>query len=299
MKLERPLLAAKTTDADLQRLQYPVLASPKIDGVRALCCDGNLLSRTMKMIPNEHIQRELGDVILHGLDGELVVGEPTDKNLMQQTVSGVMSRGGKPSYKYYVFDTWDSRKAFRDRLRAVESHVAEVGDPTIVFLPHILINSYEDLLDYEDARVLEGYEGIMIRSLLGHYKQNRSTVREGILLKVKRFNDSEAQVLSYDPLLRNQNAAQLDERGYTKRSSHKDNLEEEDLLGALHVQDVHSGVIFSIGSGFTLAQRQQLWEQKSSLVGRIIKYKHFSVGVKDKPRFPIFLGFRHPLDMVR
>jgi DNA ligase-1 len=34
-----------------------------------------------------------------------------------------------------------------------------------------------------------------------------------------------------------------------------------------------------------------------TLAGKIAKYKHFEVGVKEAPRFPVFLGFRNPLDM--
>ena len=29
----------------------------------------------------------------------------------------------------------------------------------------------------------------------------------------------------------------------------------------------------------------------------IVKYKHFPVGEKDKPRFPVFIGFRAKEDM--
>jgi DNA ligase-1 len=300
MILERPLLAAKTTDADLQRAKYPMLASPKIDGIRALAA-GCLLSRSLKPIPNAHTQGLFSKPEFHGFDGELVVGNPTDKNLMQQTNSGVMSRGGKPAVKYYVFDLWEMNAPFAARYDAMCNLVTAGQDyfkmQELQIVPHERVSSYEELLTLEAAYLEAGYEGVMLRSLNGRYKQNRSTVREGILLKVKRFVDSEATVLDYEPLYRNENAATVDERGYTKRSTHQDNKIADDLLGALYVQDLHSGVKFSIGSGLTLSQRQRLWADRSSLVGRIIKYKSFPVGVKDKPRIPIFLGFRSPLDL--
>ena len=55
--------------------------------------------------------------------------------------------------------------------------------------------------------------------------------------------------------------------------------------------------MFSVGSGFTDAQRLDFWRNAESLIGKVIKYKSFTVGVKDKPRFPIFLGFRHKDDL--
>src|ERR1700743_2525812 len=73
------------------------------------------------------------------------------------------------------------------------------------------------------------------------------------------------------------------------------------FLGGFHVRDIYSGVEFDIGTGFTLEQRKNLWDawQKNPkhLLGHIVKYKHFPVGVVDKPRHPIFLGFRDRRDM--
>ena len=57
------------------------------------------------------------------------------------------------------------------------------------------------------------------------------------------------------------------------------------------------GIEFSIGSGFSQQDRLEYWKSKDSLMGRTVKYKHFPIGVKDKPRHPIFLGFRDSIDM--
>jgi DNA ligase-1 len=68
-------------------------------------------------------------------------------------------------------------------------------------------------------------------------------------------------------------------------------------MGTLVVRDLDTNVEFEIGTGFTAAHRQEFWEQTTSVVGRIVKYKHFPHGAKDKPRHPVFLGFRDPIDM--
>lgn len=52
----KPMLAAKTPGPDY-RFKYPVLVSPKLDGVRAIVKDGVLLSRSLKRIPNLHCQK--------------------------------------------------------------------------------------------------------------------------------------------------------------------------------------------------------------------------------------------------
>jgi DNA ligase-1 len=299
MSLVRPLLAAKTTDADLQRLfgrgKY-YLASPKLDGVRALVYNGQLVSRTMKLIPNAYTQNKFGRPEYEGLDGELCVGLPWAKDLMQVTMSGVMSRAGIPNVTYNVFDRWDLPESFmRRRLSAVSFCKPELG---IVEVPHVEVYTYTELMELEQQYLEAGYEGVMLREVHGRYKQNRSTLNEGILLKVKRFHDSEATILDASPLMRNLNSRYLDQRGLSARSSHREGKVEEALLGSLLVKDVESGVVFEVGSGFTEAQRQELWGRRSGLMGLVIKYKSFTtVGVKDKPRFPIFIGFRSHLDM--
>lgn len=46
--------------------------------------------------------------------------------------------------------------------------------------------------------------------------------------------------------------------GHTERSSHIYNKVADNLLGALNVKDIHTGVEFSIGSGFTEEQRRNM-----------------------------------------
>lgn len=302
--ITRPMLAAKATDEQLQALfkrGHSFLLSPKIDGIRALVVNGQLVSRTMKPIRNTYTQQLFGRPELEGLDGELVVGNPWDKNLMQQTSSGVMSYGGRPNVHFCVFDYWNKpNQNFRDRIN--NAHFLTMTlDPQerVSAVPHYDTLSYNDMLKDEELSLLKGYEGVMLRHPNGSYKQGRSTLREAGLVKVKRFEDSEADVIGFEPLFRNLNSATLDERGYTKRSSANDGKVADDLLGALIVRDRQSGITFSIGSGFTERQRYDLWEARDNdLVGRIVKYKSFkNAGVKIAPRHPIFLGFRDLEDM--
>lgn len=299
--IKRPMLAAKATDEELQALfkrGHSFLLSPKIDGIRALVVNGQLVSRTMKPIRNYYTQGLFGRPELEGLDGELVVGNPWDKGLMQQTNSGVMSYDGKPDVSFHVFDKWDDGRSFYNRVfEALD--IADIARPHVYPLTHHQVDNYEEMSEWEEYYLSLGYEGVMLRHPNGPYKQNRSTLREAYLVKVKRFEDAEATVIGADPLYRNLNSAEEDERGYTKRSQSTAGKYADDLLGALLVRDNTTGIEFSVGSGFTEAQRRSLWAQGGTdLVGRVIKYKSFkNAGVKIAPRHPIFLGFRHEDDM--
>jgi DNA ligase 1 len=139
---------------------------------------------------------------------------------------------------------------------------------------------------------------VMLRHRSGpksRYKFGRSTAKEGTLLKLKRFTDDEAVIVGFEEELFNGNAAVVDELGHTKRSSHQENMVGKGRLGAM-VCKTRDGVEFRIGTGFVASQRQELWDTRSSLVGKLVKYKHFPIGAKTAPRFPVFLGFRSEID---
>ena len=62
-------------------------------------------------------------------------------------------------------------------------------------------------------------------------------------------------------------------------------------------KSTQAGIEFGVGSGFTDEQRNALWASKESLVGKLAKVKFFEVGIKEAPRFPVFLGFRSEIDL--
>ena len=285
----KPTLAV---NADLAKIKYPVFASAKLDGIRCAIVDGKALSRTLKPIPNAHIWSRLSRLDLEGLDGELIVGSPTSKTCYTDTVSAVMRHEGKPDFRFHVFDIHGIASPFTSRqldLRAVVAN--RLGHPVILH-PQLLIGNETELLLYEAAQVAAGYEGVILRSPSSPYKHGRSTVGEGYMLKVKRFEDSEAEIIGVEEEMHNGNVAETNELGRTKRSSAQAGKIGKGTMGALIVRDLMSGVEFNIGTGFTAEQRAAEWPQ-----GLLVKYKYFPVGVKDKPRHPVFMGIRHRSDL--
>lgn len=281
----KPMLAC---DADLSKLKFPVLASPKLDGVRAIIRDGVVLSRSLKPIPNRHVQIMLGRPELEGLDGELILGDPTHPEAYRRTVSAIMSIEGEPDVTFYVFDRLDRDYPY-----------SEVDLSSVLTLPvwSLMLHNMEELEEYEVAILDKGYEGVMLRDPQSPYKFGRSTAKEGYLLKLKRFADSEAEIIGFEELLHNHNEATLNETGHTERSTKQAGLLPAGTLGALVVRDIHSGVEFKIGTGFTAAERQKFWNLRASLRGLLVKYQYFPTGSKEKPRFPSFQGFRNRIDL--
>lgn len=294
--MTKPMLAVA---ADFSKIQYPVYASPKLDGIRCLNIDGVPKSRTLKDIPNKHVAAMLTSPMLNGLDGELIVGPSTSKTVYRDTVSEVMAHDKTPDFTYYVFDMHNVVGGYGSRMEQLAATVLSLSEyPYIKMWESVLIEDEHGLLAYESHCVEQGYEGVMVRANLdAHYKYGRSTVNEGSLLKVKRFEDSEAEIIGFDEEMFNGNDAQTNELGRTKRSTAKVGLSGKGTLGAFKVRDVASGVEFSVGTGLTAADRADFWARRDQLLGSLIKYKFFPVGVKVAPRHPVFLGFRDRGDL--
>ena len=287
----RPMLA---TDADLGKLRFPLLASAKLDGVRAIVRDGVVYSRSNKPIPNAYVQQKFSR--FEHFDGELIVGDPTSKTCYRDTISGVMSFEGKPEVRFFVFDHIGNTSA-PYRHRAEHINTAGRGKPSGA-LTHFQkeVVDLDELLEYENDCLETGYEGLILRDPNAPYKQGRSTVKEGYLLKLKRFVDDEAVVIGFEERMHNGNIAIKNELGRTARSSHKENKSGRGDLGALLLRH-SSGIEFSCGTGFTDSERADIWTNQSRFLGRLAKYKHFPVGAKDLPRHPVFLGWRDLRDI--
>lgn len=284
---------------DVNKLMWPMIASPKVDGIRCLNVSGNVLARSFKPIPNVFIRKTLEKITVHGCDGEL-----TTSDIFNKCTSDIMSRDGEPDFIYWLFDfvPGDLDMHYCDRLRALLAwwKTLDIGTRKRVrMLPFKLINSLEELNEYEEYVLKSGYEGVCLRTMSSPYKCGRSTWNERFLLKMKIFIDSEAIVIGVIEQLSNQNEQETNELGLSKRSHKKSGMVPAGTLGKFIARDLKTGVEFDCGTGkgLTHALRKEIWENKSKYIGKIFKYKYQPHGVKDKPRIPIWLGFRSELDM--
>jgi DNA ligase-1 len=291
---------------DPAKQAYPVLASPKIDGVRCTILDGVPKSRSLKLIPSKHVQACLSHPLLENFDGELIVGEATAQNAQHNTTSHVMSHGKEFDFTYHVFDFHLQDTGFETRLKRLTSEL-KVQASTITrllgphcrinFVKQVMIHNDDELDVYEAEQLALGYEGVMLRKPDGHYKYGRSTVNEGLLLKVKRFEDSECEILEVIEQQKNNNDKTVNELGRSKRSSHKENKTGKSTTGSLRVRDLKTKVEFNIGTGMNDEMRQEIWDDRDLYIGRIVTYKFFPKGIKDLPLLPVFKGFRSKDDM--
>ncbi len=308
MKIERPMLAATVSYDDLEKVEWPVLCSPKVDGIRCLIHpELGPVTRSFKPLPNKHVWKLLTRYAgLSNLDGELVkVDVAGHVAPFNETQSAVMTQSGQPLFMFLAFDCFDRPEwDFVSRHLQAEQHCKKIGNEHVTLLKHSSCKDIEGFVKFTDRCIQEGYEGSIIRAPAGPYKNGRSTLRQGFLLKYKQWADAEGTIVGFEELYHNANPDQRNNFDLAKRSSHKDNMQPMDTLGALVVQTAWGEL--RVGTGFDQATRKVIWDRNQFFegrtdpvafkntndIGRVITFKYQPHGMQDLPRFPVFKGFR-------
>lgn len=280
------------------KLKYPLLVSPKYDGIRCIVKNKTLMSRTFKPLPNLQCQDLFK--MCEDYDGEIIVGDPTAPDVYNKTQSYVMSRDKlSDEVSFFVFDYTPEHlllEPFSERLTNLQIQLEYWGHENVFRAPQIFIKNHTDLLHYEEVVLQDGYEGLILRGINSPYKNGRGTFREGYIYKLKRFQDDEAIVVGFVEQQENLNEAFRDERGYSKRSSAQDGKVGAGTLGKFLAD--YKGMDLEVPPGIlNHSQRKHIWDNQDQFRGLILKFRHFPVGVKDKPRFPRFVGWRDKIDL--
>ena len=290
----KPLLSCEVS---LDKIRLPVFISTKLDGLRAVVIDSVVYSRSLKPIRNKYVQKLFGKPEYNGMDGELVVGDVYAKDVFQKTTSGVMSAEGEPDVKFYVFDICNRpEETFTARRFILHNKLKNLpSDSKVVMLQQHYVETLYDLQQYLEDERIKGGEGLICRSPSGIYKYGRSTPKEQLSVKLKFFNQNEFEVIGFEERMHNTNEAKTNELGYTERSSCKENLIPMNTLGSLVLK--YGDTEFRCGTGFSDAQRKEIWENKESYLGKLASIRYMSVGQAILPRIPSFQGFRDKDDM--
>lgn len=272
-------------------MTFPKYASPKLDGIRGLCQASTMLTRTLKLVPNEALRDIYSPY--QGLDGELIYGEPTAKDVYSKSYSAVMTIDGSPDgVTFYVFDLLDKTRPYEDRLKMLQDMNLP---PSIKVLPQTLVSDQAELDNFYAHNLEVGYEGAILRNPSAMYKEGRATAKSQDMLKLKPFVDAEATVVAVFEAMENQNVAFINELGHTDRSSHRENKVGKGMVGGFTVS--MGGVTFNIGAGkLTHPERIALWQNPQACVGKVCTFRYLPIGVKDAPRHGRFYRWRGPLD---
>jgi DNA ligase 1 len=137
----KPLLAPREDPLSypnyFKELRFPLMGSPKLDGIRNIVKYGRCKSRTFKDIPSRQAQKLFSDY--EHFDGELIEGNLSDVDVYNRTQSYIMSELKEGDITFNVFDythpDW-LHKSFYKRLDEIERLCREAQDPGLRFIHH-------------------------------------------------------------------------------------------------------------------------------------------------------------------
>jgi len=253
--------------------------SPKIDGYRCLAIIDNgecqLLSRNGTEYENfPSIKKSLEEAFPDDsvvLDGEIM---SDDFNSMQQSAFASKRGTTVGDVKYFIFDyipfhEWKSQvfqakksSRYKSLNEIFEQNIAPIGVTNLEVVNHTLIKTYDEIIDMEADYILMGYEGAMACPDIP-YTLKRSTKS---LLKFKTMLSQDCEIIGF-------------------YEGEGDSKHEGRLGGVLVTQE--NGLTCECGSGFSDAERDEVWSNQKDYLGRIIECKYFELTDKGKMRFPV------------
>ena len=260
--------------ADVPDDAYPLIATPKYDGIRCVVQDGQAMSYQGKRIPNMYIRTQIEKYCKEGWDGEIVVDA---KDGFGDVQSAVMSFDGEPRFRFMLLDVMprpNGKDAGYNERRLPEIRILL---PSFVLrAPVVVIRNYDALVKYENHIVIRGFEGIVLRNPNSLYKFGRATTRQHCW-KYKRFSDAEAVVVGFEEMVSNE--------GKPKGT-----------LGTIIGKRKDGGEVrVGGGKGMTAKMRQEIWNIRKAYMGKRFTYYFQKSGGKDggKPRFGQFKCWRN------
>lgn len=298
-----PILAPNEAPI-LEEINYPLLASDKLDGIRCLFYKGQILSRSLKAIVNKELKDKFEPIRKYSEEMNLILdGEIYSPHLtFQQITSFVMTKNEVmdiPDHlNFYCFDLIGNDNYtldFRKRLTCVEM-IGELFPKIMVVVKHQPVNNPQMIeFLFEDA-LQNGCEGLILRDPNGYYKFGRGTLKEGLIYKVKPYTTFDAQITGVVQSTEVREGAEktINELGRSVTSKKKDDRVAIEKASAFWVkyEDKDLKVVLAM----TDEEKEEVWKNRDTYIGRWIEYKGMLIGAKDVPRHPVMVRFRGDRD---
>ena len=216
--------------------------------------------------------------------------------------------------KFYVFDCIQDERyeeAFIYRTQKVSNIAKEFPDLIVPVVQIVVTNAKEVRTMFKEV-LDRGYEGLMLRSIKSRYKCGRGTVKEALIFKVKPYVTIDAQIIGVkqatkvDPkapkttneLGRSVTSKKQEDRILIPRAKtftvnytvecpicNGDKINNETYCLCTNCnENAEIKHKVDVGIGGEEKERDEIWANKESYIGRWIEYKGLLVGSKDVPR---------------
>lgn len=248
---------------------FPCFVQPKLDGTRCVAVPKKgLFSRNKKTYPHlEHIRQELdrlpSSIIL---DGELYSDELTFQEIVGIVKSETLKPKDEENQKKIRLHVYDivCDLPYEERWRNLTLLFRRLKPENMVLVTTERCGSEAEMKEKHAEYISQGFEGIMLRNAKGGYRGVRSVE----LQKYKEFLDGEYTVVDYQE---------------------GQGLEEGCVLW---VCETEAGQRFSCRPRGSREERQQLFEDGASYVGKRLTVRYQEETNDGLPRFPVGVGWR-------
>jgi ATP-dependent DNA ligase len=250
-------------------IQFPCFVQPKLDGTRCVAVPGKgLFSRNKKAYPHlEHIQEEvnrLGATVV--LDGELYSDELTFQEIVGLVKSETLKPGDEERQKKIRLHVYDlvCDLPYEQRWMNLVLLFRRLRFKNLVLVKTERCAGISEMKEKHAEYMATGYEGIMLRNAAGMYRG----VRSAELQKYKEFLDQEYRVVGF-------------QEGH--------GLEEGCVLW---ICETTGGARFSCRPRGTREERQRLFQEGATHVGKRLTVRYQEETDDGLPRFPVGVGLR-------
>lgn len=297
------------------KVRWPKMLSSKKDGIRCLIppC-GIPTGYSGKPIRNPRFMNHFREIMKYATANDIIIdGEiwSANRDYTFQDLLSVTAKakhGGKeiPSHVHlFVFELltreeWETEKVsttFLDRWHQRLIPLQDEGLLHCVVLDQHFVTRESTAQAHLTTEERIGGEGCMLRDPKATYKFGRHTVTENELLKLKFVEHADGKVVGF---VQGESKNDDVEKEYGPTGELQTTNKQQDkhlieALGAL-VVETEAGVRFNVGGGFNYRggdkDRGLLWKRRHGLMGKWCTFSYQPVGIKEKPRQPIFVRWR-------
>lgn len=287
-----------------------MMGSYKLDGMRVIFKNGQMLSRSFKEIGNKQLNERFSamkDVTKDGnyiFDGELYSHEIDFQQIMHYCRTDDLEDEPLPeSLNFYCFDVIvnnDNQTPAIDRYANVVDFLTDMKNDRfhgwnmkhVIILEQKLISTPEEAKQMFEEAIEDGYEGLIVKNPNSHYKYGRLSIKSGDGYKMKLFETFDGviigveQATKVDPTVERK----VNELGYHKTSQKKGDRIPIEKASAFRV--IYEGKEVKVSIAEKDEVKEEIWQNKDSYIGRTLEYRATLIGSKDLPRHPTSISVR-------
>lgn len=262
-----PMLAHKYADYS-HKIEWPAIASYKIDGIRLIADVKNTVKCTSRTGKEIKYISHITDELAKNCPDLTIDGELYSHTIDFEEITSIVRKSKNEDPRmheiyFYVFDLINDQ-SYHERLIKLDSLV--VGLKHVKIVPWKIVKNEEELIAFHKKAVSEGFEGTMVRNIASLYQPNK---RSTDLLKFKDFIDEEFEIVGW----------KVGKGKFANVPTFQFKMKSGDLFEAVPKGNE--------------AMRAEYLKDAKKLIGQMATVRFFEYTSKGIPRFPVMIALRN------